>query len=87
MTISCLLLVILLMRSRAILDSLGERCRVGARERWVSRGGSDSDELTLADIEADTGKGPAADLSDCTFHASTEDFLAALKALRNGSTS
>lgn len=47
---------------------------------------ADSDELTLADIEADTGKGPAADLSDCTFHASTEDFLAALKARRNGST-
>lgn len=48
---------------------------------------ADSDELTLADIEADTGKGPAADLSDCTIHASTEDFLAALKARRNGSTS
>ena len=48
---------------------------------------ANSDELTLADIEADTGKGPSADLSDCTFHASTEDFLAALKARRNGSTS
>ena len=48
---------------------------------------ADSGELMLADIEADTGKGPAADLSDCTFHASTEDFLAALKARRNGSTS
>lgn len=50
------------------------------------RGETDSEELTLADIDADTGKGPAADLSDCTFHASTEDFLAALEARRNGST-
>lgn len=41
--------------------------------------------LTLADIDADTGKGPAADLSDCTFHASTEDFITALRAQRNRS--
>lgn len=44
-----------------------------------------SDGLTLADIDADTGKGPGADLSDCTFHASTDDFITALRAQRNGS--
>ena len=43
------------------------------------------DALTLADIDADTGKGPAADLSDCTFHASTEDFITALRAQDNWS--
>ena len=36
--------------------------------------------LTLADIDASTGKGPGADLSDCTFHPSTEDFIAAIMA-------
>ena len=36
--------------------------------------------LTVADIDADTGKGPAADLVDCTFHADSEDFLAAVDA-------
>ena len=34
--------------------------------------------LTAADIDADTDKGPAADLSDCTFHANSEDSLAAV---------
>ena len=36
--------------------------------------------LTLEDLKASIGKGPAADLSDCTFHASTEDFIAEMKA-------
>ncbi len=36
--------------------------------------------LTLADIDADTGKGPTADLEEGEFHASTEDFIAALRA-------
>ena len=52
--------------------------RPTARKR---RDENETGELTLADIDADTGKGPAADLSDCTFHASTEEFLAALDAL------
>ena len=53
--------------------------------RRKDRTKANSGGLTLADIDADTGKGPAADLSDCTFHASTEDFITALKAQRNGS--
>lgn len=44
---------------------------------------SQPDALTVADIDADTGKGPAADLSDCTFHADAEDFLAAVDARLN----
>ena len=39
--------------------------------------------LTFEDLKASIGKGPAADLSDCTFHASTEDFIAAMKAQRD----
>ena len=39
--------------------------------------------LTFDDLKASIGKGPAADLSDCTFHASTEDFIAAMKAQRD----
>lgn len=42
--------------------------------------------LTLADIDADTGKGPAANLEEGEFHASTEDFIAALRARQNGSS-
>ena len=42
--------------------------------------------LTLADIDADTGKGPAADLEEGEFHASTEDFIAAMRARQNGSS-
>ena len=45
----------------------------------------DSETLTLADIDADIGKGPAADLTDCTFHASTDGFVAAMRARRSGS--
>ena len=40
-------------------------------------------QLTLADIEADTGKGPPPDLEGGIFHASTEDFIAAMRARRN----
>ena len=36
--------------------------------------------LTLADFDADVGKGAAADLSDCTFYASTDELLAGLSA-------
>lgn len=43
---------------------------------------TDEPELTLADIEADTGKGPAPDLEGGVFHASTEDFIAAMRARR-----
>ncbi len=39
--------------------------------------------LTFEDLKASIGKGPAADLSGCTFHASTEDFIAAMKAQRD----
>ncbi|MDE0117694.1 MAG: hypothetical protein OXT07_13900 [bacterium] len=39
--------------------------------------------LIFDDLKASIGKGPAADLSDCTFHASTEDFIAAMKAQRD----
>ena len=45
---------------------------------------SNKAELTLADIDADTGKGPAPDLEGGVFHASTEDFIAAMRARRNG---
>ena len=41
-------------------------------------------ELTLADIDADTGKGPAPDLEGGSFHASTESFIAAMRARRDG---
>ena len=37
-----------------------------------------SEAVTLEDIEASTGKGPAADLSDSTFHAGTEEFMSAV---------
>ena len=36
------------------------------------------EELTLADFDADIGKGAAADLSDGTFYASTDELLAEL---------
>ena len=58
-----------------------QRLRPSVRKQRQSR---QSDTLTLADIDADTGKGPAADLTDCTFHESTEDFIAALRSQRNG---
>ena len=53
--------------------------------RWLlssrkQSGESQPEALTVSDIDADTGQGPAADLSDCTFHTSTEDFLAAIDA-------
>lgn len=56
------------------------------RQAWClparkQRDKAELDVLTLADIDADTGKGPASDLSDCTFHGSTEEFIAALDAL------
>lgn len=37
-------------------------------------------ELTLTDIEADTGKGPAPDIEGGVFHASTDDFIAAMQS-------
>ena len=53
--------------------------------RWLlssrkQSGESQPEALTVSDMDSDTGHGPAADLSDCTFHASTEDFLAAVDA-------
>ena len=48
---------------------------------------SESTGLTLADIDADTGKGSAANSTDGKFYASTEEFIASLWADRNGSTS
>lgn len=42
--------------------------------------------LTLADIDADTGKGPAASSSGGKFYATTEEFIASLWADRNGPT-
>ncbi len=42
-----------------------------------------SEMLTFEDLKASIGKGPAADLSDCTFHANTEDFIDAMKAQRD----
>ena len=46
---------------------------------------ADQPEWTLADIEADTGRGPTPDLESGVFHASTEDFIASMRARRNGS--
>ena len=43
---------------------------------------AESESLTLADIYADIGKGPAPDPEGGVFHASTEDFIAALRARR-----
>ena len=53
--------------------------------RWLLSSGKQSGEsqpeaLTVSGIDADAGQGSATDLSDCTFHASTEDFLAAIDA-------
>lgn len=42
--------------------------------------------LTLADIEASTGKGPAYDSGECTFHDNENDFIASLRAGRNEQT-
>ena len=39
--------------------------------------------VTLEMLKAEEGLGPAADLSDCKFHASTEDFLASLESRQN----
>ena len=47
----------------------------------------ETSDLTLADIDADTGKGPAANSTVGKFYATTEDFIASLWADRNGSTS
>ncbi len=58
-------------------------------DRWVTVTGfmdpvaTKPEMLTFDDLKASIGKGPAADLSDCTFHASTEDFIAAMKAQRD----
>ena len=43
--------------------------------------------LTLADIDADVGKGSAGNSTVGKFYATTEDFIASLWADRNGSTS
>ena len=48
---------------------------------------SESASLTLADIDADTGKGSAANSTGGKFYATTEEFIASLWADRNGSTS
>ena len=48
---------------------------------------SESAGLTLADIDADTGKGSAGNSTVGKFYATTEDFIASLWADRNGSTS
>jgi len=60
-------------------------------KRWLplarkQRKDSQPENLSLADVDADTGIGPAADLDEGEFHASTEDFIAALRARRNGSS-
>ena len=55
--------------------SIQDRYLDEALKQWAK------DKEALADIEADIGKGPAADLTDCTFHATTEDFIAALDAV------
>ena len=39
-------------------------------------------EWILTDIGADVGRGPAADLEGGVFHASTENFIAAMRAGR-----
>ena len=39
--------------------------------------------VTLAMLKAEEGLGPAADLSECKFHASTEEFLASLESRRS----
>ena len=39
--------------------------------------------MTLADIEASTGKGPEPDLAEGVFHAGTEDFIATMRARRD----
>ena len=64
---------------------------VSQLKRWLpsarkQRKAMQPETLTLADIDADTGKGPAADLEEGEFHASTEDFIAALRARRSGSS-
>ena len=43
--------------------------------------------LTLSDFDADIGKGTAADLSDGTFYASTEELIAGLSELAERSES
>ncbi len=43
--------------------------------------------LTLSDFDADIGKGAAADLSDCTFYASTEELIEGLSKLAEHSES
>ncbi len=60
-------------------------------KRWLrsarnQRKDTQPENLSLADIDADTGIGPAADLDEGEFHASTEDFIAAMRARRNGSS-
>ena len=57
-------------------------------QRWLplarkQRKESKPEMLTFEDLKASIGKGPAADLSDCTFHASTEDFIASMKQQRD----
>ena len=60
-------------------------------KRWLpsarkQRKETQPETLTLADIDADTGKGPAVNLEEGEFHASTEDFITALRARQNGSS-
>ena len=43
--------------------------------------------LTLSDFDADIGKGAAADHSDGTFYASTEELIAGLSKLAEHSES
>lgn len=64
---------------------------VSQLKRWLpsvrkQRKAAQSETLSIADIDADTGKGPPADLEEGEFHASTEDFIAAMRARRNGSS-
>ena len=42
----------------------------------------ESESMTIEDIYASTGKGTPPDLEEGVFHASTEDFIAAMQARR-----
>ena len=74
-----------------VVDYEGQAMAVLDLKRWLPSARRQRKEmrpetLTLADIDADTGKGPAANLEEGEFHASTEDFIAALRARQNGSS-
>ena len=53
------------------------------QEQRQQADGTEHEPITLEMLKAEEGLGPAADLSDCTFHASTEDFLASLESRQN----